>query len=642
MLRGLRTASSGWIGKIVMAIVVFGLSAIFALWGIGDIFRGVTRNAVATVGGTWLFGGTKISVDQFQRLYNERLQQFSQQVRRPLTPDEARAIGLDRQVLRQWIEDTTLDQRAKSMRLGISDAAVAQNVTDNPLFRDASGQFDPARFQIFLQRISNSEQGYIAEQRRETLRRQLATAVSSEVTSPKTIAEAIDHFQNEQREADYVMLTAAQAGDVPPPAADALAKYFDERKALYRAPEFRAAVILPLTADEIGRSIEVSADEAKAYFDKHPEKYSVPERREIQQILFADKDAAHKAADRLAGGLAFDDLVKEPDIKDKLQNLGLVPKFGMPDQKVADVAFGLTSGQTSGAIDELYVSTIVHVGKIEPGSAKTLAEVEGDIKKGIAQERATAEIRKMRDKVDDEIGGGARLADIADKLKLPFRAIAAIDRSGRDPDGKPVDLPKGADLLDGIFSTQKGLENDPLQTQDGGIIWYEVTGVTESHERSLDEVKDKVVARWREDEVASRLTQKAAEIVDKVKGGTALAEVAAADKIKLEHTPWVKRRDASAHLPPSLLLGLFRTPKGEVGNVEATGPTDRIVFVVTAITVPPFDPAAAGAKQADEAIRNGMANDLFAQFVAQIENDIGVRIDQDALAEAIGAKQQPQ
>ena len=53
-----------------MATVVGFLVISFAIWGIGDIFRGFGRSTVAKV------GGIEITVDQFRMLYNERLQQI--------------------------------------------------------------------------------------------------------------------------------------------------------------------------------------------------------------------------------------------------------------------------------------------------------------------------------------------------------------------------------------------------------------------------------------------------------------------------------------------------------------------------------------------------------------------------------------
>ena len=93
--------------------------------------------------------------------------------------------------------------------------------------------------------------------------------------------------------------TPAQAGDVPAPAPDVLAKYFDERKVLFRAPEFRKVTILALTPDAIAPSIEIADSEVKDIYDKNPNLFGTPEKRDVQQILFFDKDAAHKAAERL-------------------------------------------------------------------------------------------------------------------------------------------------------------------------------------------------------------------------------------------------------------------------------------------------------------------------------------------------------
>src|SRR5947209_1021848 len=86
MLRGLRKASANWLGKLVMAAVVGFLVISFAIWGIGDIFRGFGLSSLAKV------GSTEISVEQFRRAYNDRLQQLGRQYRRVITPDQARQL----------------------------------------------------------------------------------------------------------------------------------------------------------------------------------------------------------------------------------------------------------------------------------------------------------------------------------------------------------------------------------------------------------------------------------------------------------------------------------------------------------------------------------------------------------------------
>ena len=57
----------------------------------------------------------------------------------------------------------------------------------------------------------------------------------------------------------------------------------------------------------------------------------------------------------------------------------------------------------------------------------------------------------------------------------------------------------------GVY-TDVGVERDP-QFQDG-YIWFDVVGRT-SRERPLDEVKEQVETRWRDQEIATRLNARA-------------------------------------------------------------------------------------------------------------------------------------
>ena len=158
MLRGLHKASSTWLGKALMAVVMGFLVISFAIWGIGDIFRGFGLNAVATI------GGTEISIEQFRQYYNERLQQLGRQLGRPITPEEARTRGIDRQLLGQLVAETTLDEQAKKLRLGLSDADIAKRITTDPSFRGASGQFDRARFEQLIRQAGDADD--LPQQRR--------------------------------------------------------------------------------------------------------------------------------------------------------------------------------------------------------------------------------------------------------------------------------------------------------------------------------------------------------------------------------------------------------------------------------------------------------------------------------------------
>src|SRR5215471_7956922 len=158
MLRGLRKASSNWLGKLVMAGVVAFLIVSFAIWGIGDIFRGFGRSTVAKV------GSVEIGMEQFRQTYNERIQQLGRRLGKPITPDQARALRLDRQIVGQLVADTALDERARQMRLNLADAEVARQIMNEPNFRGPDGQFDRSRFEQMIRAAGYSEPRFAAEQ----------------------------------------------------------------------------------------------------------------------------------------------------------------------------------------------------------------------------------------------------------------------------------------------------------------------------------------------------------------------------------------------------------------------------------------------------------------------------------------------
>lgn len=634
MLRGMHKASSTWLGRAILA-AVFGLIAVsFAIWGIGDIFRGFGRSTAAKI------GGTEISVEQFRQSYNDRLQQLSRRVGRAITSEQARALNLPSQMLGQMIAEAALDENAKQMRLGLSDAEIAKRITTDANFRGLNGQFDRNRFDQVIRQAGYTEGRFVAEQRRVTLRREIAESIAGGLTVPQT-AIAIHHrFRNEERAIDYIALDREQAGDIPAPSPEALTKYFDERKVLFRAPEYRKLDLLVLSPTDSSRWTQISDADARKAYDDRRARYVTPERREVQQMGFPNVEEARAAAQRIASGTTFEQIAAERGIKDADINLGLVTKAGMLDSAVADAAFALTPGQVSEPVAGRFGTFLLRVGKTEPEKVRPYEEVANDIKRDLAQESARKEIADLQIKIEDERGAGQSLPDIAKKLNLSMRSIDAIDRSGRDPKGDLVTgIPTNADFLGPVFASDIGVENEPVQTPDGGTIWFDVVSTTPSRERPLAEVQDRVSERWREDEIAARLKAKASELADKLKTST-VAEVAAAAGLKAQNAKGLKRGAVSDAVPAKVINDVFSTPKDGVGNSEGDRPTYRVVFRVTDISAPPLDPNSPEAKQLDNALKTAVFEDLVSQYITRLQADLGTTINEAALNQVLSGSAQ--
>jgi peptidyl-prolyl cis-trans isomerase D len=627
MLRGIRTASSNWLGRIVMGVVLGLIAISFAIWGIGDIFRGFGRSTVAKI------GSTEITVDQFRQIYNDRLQQLGRQLGRPITQDQARLLRLDQQLAGQLVAEAALDQRARQLRLNLSNEEVARQIMADPSFKGPSGQFERARFEAIIRNAGYNEPRFAAEQKKLTLRREIADTVSGDLNPPKTLEQAYNRYENEQRAIDYVTLDRARAGDIAPPTTDEIQSYFDTHRTLFRAPEYRSIVVMSATPADVARPEDVSDADAKRYYDTNQARYGTSERRQLEQIVFPTLEEAQAAAARLGENLSFEALAKERGMEAKDIDIGLLTKSAIIDRAIADAAFALQEGAVSAPIKGTFGTVLIKAVKIEPAQIKPFEEVAPEIKQTLATERARSALSTRHDNVENERGGGLRLAEIAPKVGLAAVTIPAVDRSGLDPEGKKVEgLPSGVDVISAAFTADVGVDAEPLQIPGGGYVWFDVTGVTPARERSLDDVRAQVEERWRNDAVSKRLRTKATEMADKLKAGTPFADVAAAENLPVQTTFGLKRAgNRNTAISNQVVGAVFGTAKDAAAIAEGNSPGEWVVFRVTDIAVADFDAASPEVKRIADQMRRSLTEDMLAQYVQRLQTDIGATIYQDAL-----------
>jgi peptidyl-prolyl cis-trans isomerase D len=623
MLEVLRKNAGGMVAKVLMGLLILS----FAIWGIGDIFRGFGERDLAVV------GDQKINVEEFRQLYQERLQQVSRQMGRGLTPDQARAIGMDRQLLGELISERTLDERARKLGLNISDQELIARIHANPAFRGPTGQFDQGRFYETLRSVGFTETRFIDAERRLALRQQLGRSLGAETPAPAILREALRRFENEERSVEFVRLGREQAGDIPAPTPAEIETYFNERKAAFRAPEYRKLVLLPLTAESMAANVKITDEELTKTYEAVRDRLGSPERRDVDQIIFQNSGEAEAAVKRLKDGAKFDEIVTERGLKPADVSLGMVAKREILDPGVAEAVFGLEPGGVTAPVAGRFGTVIARVNKIEPGKQPTFDEIKEDLRKDVAQRRATGSIHDQHDKVEDERAGGAHLTEVGAKLGMKPVTIEAVDRSGRGPDGKPIEgVPGLSEVLDEAFSTDVGYDADPVQVGNGsGYVWFEVVQVTPSRDHTLDEVRDRVEARWRDDEVGKRLAERAEAIEKKLDAGETFA--AAAPGLAVQKREKVRRTTNVEGLDRSALAGIFQTQQGQAGVVNVPESVDRIVYRITAVDTPASD--ASAQRVAD--LNLGVQDDILVQYVLDLQSKLGVRVNETAFRNATGA-----
>jgi peptidyl-prolyl cis-trans isomerase D len=632
MLQGLNKIGRSRVGKAVVAVLFGILIVSFAIWGIGDIFRGSVRTTVATV------GKSEISAEAFRTAYQNELQRLMRQTRQSITPERARALGLDTQILGRLVTEAALDQRAQELGLAVSDQLIARTIAQDPNFRGPSGGFDRAAFEDILRSNGLSEAAFVREQRGVVTRLQLADAIAGALPVPLALREAIHRYGAERRSAAYLLLTPATVGDVPAPSEEQLKAFFADHKAAFRAPEYRALNVVVVSPETLAKPEQVSdADARQRYEQVKASRYGTPERRTIQQIAFPTLDEAQAAFTRIKDGAAFETIATERNLDPKSLELGTFAKPELIDPAVADAAFALAEGAVSGPVQGRFGPVLLRVTKIEPESVKPFEQVEADIRRDLALERARNAINDLHDAIEDLRAAAKPLAEIAKDKGLALLSVPAVDRTGRDKAGQPVQsLPERDALLAAAFNSDVGVDNEPLRTRAGGYVWYDVTGIEPARDKAFEEVRDAVAAQWRNEEVSRRLTEKARALVERLDKGETL-EALAAEAGAPAQTATDLARSSTQPLPAEVVARIFATPVGKAASAPS-GEDARAVFKVTAASVPPLVTSTREASTVEERLRVALSEDLLAQYIAQVEKDLGVTVYQQNLRRAVGGE----
>jgi peptidyl-prolyl cis-trans isomerase D len=191
-------------------------------------------------------------------------------------------------------------------------------------------------------------------------------------------------------------------------------------------------------------------------------------------------------------------------------------------------------------------------------------------------------------------------------------------------------------VINSAFGTDIGVDNDALQMPGNGFLWYDITGITPSRERTLDEVKDEVAKRWRDDEITRRLQAKADEMVGKLKTGTPLAQLATESGLSVATATDLQRRKPAGFIPAKAVDSVFTTAKGGVGSTEGETGTQRFIFRVSDVIDPKLDANTPEAKQLSTTLQTSYADDIIGEYIGKLESDYGVNINQAALNQVIG------
>jgi peptidyl-prolyl cis-trans isomerase D len=623
--------------KLIGGIFVVLLVLSFAVWGIGDVFRGGTGgNTLVTI------GDSEIGMVEAEALLDQELRQLRQRTGQFIERDRAMAMGLGQRVLTQLITERSIQEHAASLGLAVDDATVARIIAANPAFQ-VGGRFDKARFDQLIRSNGFTEQGYLQLVRQDELQRLLVTSVTVAAAAPKTGTDLLWKYRNEQREGRVLLVRSDQVQGVADPTEEQLATLLKERQAEFRAPEYRTVTLLTMRPEDLAPEIEIAEEQLRQAYEERKSEFTRPASRDVVQLTALDEAAVAEARTRIQAG--EDPQAVATALADKgvtLQNLGKVEKSSFPDAAIDEAIFAAPENGVSATTKTGFGTNVIFVIRdAQPESLTPFEEVRERIRNELALAQANEDLPQLENAVQDQIAGGATLEEAAQRGGFPIRKIDQVDVVGNDPAGKEVEPPLPEAVLKAAFAATQGAVT-PMETlPDGGAFILRVDAIEPECDRRLDEVRDEVRDAWLADARKARAKEVATELLAAAKAGKSLEEVVAtrADAAVVPVGP-VKRSDLGEanDLGPQAVEKLFASPTGEL----PAEPLELSVGYGMVVTDKIIPAETAGDDALNSEIAGEMTNDVVEQYDQALRKLFPPVVHERALAQFMRPTSTPQ
>ncbi|WP_020593712.1 SurA N-terminal domain-containing protein [Kiloniella laminariae] len=616
--------------KRIVIMALFSLLILsFAAWGIQDIFLNLgANNSVATV------GEMEVTQSEFSSNLSRETNAISQQVGRALDFQEAQQIGLVSRVISRLVGQTLFRVQSEEMGLMVTEETLKKEILDIPAFRNEVGVFDANRFQNTLYQAGMSESQFLSDLAKDIEREQISNAVTGSVSVSKQLAEQLYTYNAERRVVDFIEIPYARFEGLAGPTDEEMSAYYDEQKNNFLAPEYKSVSYLHLDPKEAAKTVSVTQEQIEEEFAAQKDGLSTPERRKLSQIVIDKQEQAKAAHDQLVAGATFSDVAKEYTGSDAI-DLGNMSRNDLLPELASGV-FYLTAPGVTEPIQSPLGWHLVSVEEISQASEAKLEDVLPQITESAALRVATDELISLANQLDDELAGGATLAESAAKLGQTIKNYVAIDAQGLGKDGTP---------LEGLSGNEKFLEilgltaagNDSLLTElgDGGYFILKVENVTPAAPRALEEIRTELTDRLLEDRRKAEAEAVAKKLVEEVQNGTALQAVTdeAAELITFAIEINRSSSNIGNALAPGLVQDIYKAKQGDVLSGEGDG--GYLVVTVTGILRPNLSLDSEQVKLLQDQLEGSYRNDIYAQYIKALETDYNVQINQGAINQII-------
>lgn len=521
MLQTIRDRASGWIAYIIIGLLIIP----FALWGINQYFSGSAALDAAQV------GKVNISLQEFQRTYQQRQRQFPQ-----LDAGTLKVL-----VLQQMVNEQLLLQAADRLGLRVGDRQLSETIRSITPFQE-NGVFSTERYKQALRSQGLTEAAFEESLRRSQTVAQLQQGLTnSAIMTPAELNRLIE-LMNQKRELEYLELPLTKYLEKTAVDESAIETYYQENKAHLLSTEQVQIDYVELTLDQIAADIGVSEDDLQEAYREQIAKYTQPEERGASHILVtlptgaSDEDVnkaqakAQAIHDEIASGAkTFDQALQEAEKSDAqgIQggSLGVIRKGMFAEPAFESALYELKQvGDISEPVRSSFGFHIIRLDAVTPERVKSFAEVREELAKELRQQRAeprfyeeTESLANLSHEHPDT------LKPAAEALKLKVEQSPWFSRSGGEGVAaypKVVEAAFSEDVL------KRGYNSEPIEVEPNHVIVIRVQAHKEAAPLTLQEAREEIVSRLRNAKAKEALEKDTEILLKRTSSGESLETLA--------------------------------------------------------------------------------------------------------------------
>ena len=626
MLAIIRDKATGWIAGIIIGLLVIS----FAFWGVSFYSGQAGELNVAKV------NDVDISFQSFQRSFSQLRKQMQSVLGDSLSLEEDTFIK--NQTIEKLIESELINQLVIDSGLNITNERLVESIKNIEFFRNEEG-FDRIKYERSINTIGMAPSIFEAQLRMDLLSEQLRAGFFETTFVLEPELENILRLESQSRDITYTILSLPsfiEDGEISDSDIDT---FYQANPTSFTQPEQVKIAYLELNVKELAKNIETNEESLRNFYNDNKGDYDVVEQRSVRKLFVKTGEKATNenktkaeavitsALELVNEGKDFEEIVEQSTGETLEFSEHIFMSKGIMGKEIDEFLFNSEEGAVSKVIETKEGFNIVKVVEIRGGSENKYENSAQKVKEDYKNKQAELQFFELSDQLT------TLSYENSDNLEIAADAIGKeiinTDYFARDNDlegllSDPLIISKGFDPE--LIRSRNN--SDAIELSDNHIVVLRVLEHKEAATKSLEDVRDEVIASIRLKLAREKINETGDRIVADLKSGVNPESVISHSGIEWTTTEKVKRDDM--FINRAILRSIFEAGKPNsdkpIITSQRLGSGDYAIIVILNAYDETLEVDEELKKSTDLKLRRILSTNEWQDLLRDVRNNTNIRI----------------